>query len=117
MDTHINFIRKVTNLLDKEYKFFGYRFGLDPVIGLIPIFGDALPVIFGLYFLWIGKKLNMPKKDLARIFFNSSFDFTLGLIPVVGDFSDVVYKANCKNLEILEKHLKSGNVIEGVKVI
>lgn len=107
MEKHIKRARFITNILDREFKFFGYKFGIDPLIGLIPILGDVLPFLFGFYFMWIGWKLKMPKKDISKMFANSTIDIILGLVPIVGDLTDVVYKANYKNLKLIEKHQKN----------
>ncbi len=104
MDYHFKFAKTLTHLLDKNFKFLGFRFGLDPILGLVPILGDLVSLLLSLYIVWIGIQLRVPREIITRMISNVVFDFTLGLIPVVGDLADFLYKANSRNLDLLEKY-------------
>jgi hypothetical protein len=103
--THLHRARMVARLMDSQFSFLGHRFGLDGIIGLIPGVGDAATLSFSLYLLWIGWQYQLPAKELRRMVFNIVVDTVIGGVPVVGDVSDFFFKANLKNLTILEKFL------------
>jgi hypothetical protein len=92
--------------MDSQFQFLGYRFGLDPILGLFPGFGDTVSLILALYLIYIATEMNMPRKKLVLMVRNMGIDFVLGILPVVGDVSDFIYKSNQKNLEILEAHIR-----------
>lgn len=82
-----------------------FKFGLDPILGLIPGLGDAIPLILGGYIVFVGVKLDLPPEKITKMIGNLVADFFLSSIPVVGDISDLVFKANVKNLNIIKEHL------------
>ncbi|WP_018275192.1 DUF4112 domain-containing protein [Teredinibacter turnerae] len=93
-------------LLDKSIPLpGGIRIGLDGVIGLIPGVGDFATGAISLWIIAQAKQLGVPKTVLARMIFNTFLDFTLGSIPLIGDLFDIAFKANMRNLELLQKHL------------
>ncbi|WP_414830996.1 DUF4112 domain-containing protein [Alteromonas sp. H39] len=95
----------MANLLDTAVKLpiIPIRVGLDSLIGLIPGAGDALMLGASLRIIWLAKRMGVPKPLLTKMVKNSAIDFGLGFIPLVGDIVDVFYKANQKNVRILEK--------------
>lgn len=97
--------QKLANLLDTAVKLplIPIRIGLDSIVGLIPGAGDALMLFVSLRIVWLGKSLGMPKALVAQMVKNSAVDFGLGFIPFVGDIVDVFYKANQKNVRIMER--------------
>ena len=110
--------QKLANLLDTAVKlpFIPIRIGLDSIVGLIPGAGDALMLFVSLRIVWLGKSLGMPKALIAQMVKNSAIDFGLGFIPFVGDIVDVFYKANQKNVRIMERWWISENKHEVDKV-
>ncbi len=107
MQNHLKTASILTKLLDEEFKIFGFKFGLDPLIGLIPGIGDSIAFFLSLYLLWIAVNLNIPNNKKFQMLFNIVFDFLLGLIPFIGDISDFIFKANSRNLKILKDYLKN----------
>tara|TARA_B100000929_G_scaffold92135_1_gene72358 strand:+ start:415 stop:816 length:402 start_codon:yes stop_codon:yes gene_type:complete len=103
--------QKLANLLDTAVKlpFIPIRIGLDSIVGLIPGAGDALMLFVSLRIVWLGKSLGMPKALIAQMVKNSAIDFGLGFIPFVGDIVDIFYKANQKNVRIIERWWISEN--------
>lgn len=104
----------LTHLLDEQFSIGNKRFGLDPILGLLPGIGDLLPLVLSLYIVWIGTQLKIPEDKVKQMYRNVVVDLVLGAIPVVGDLSDFVYKANSKNMEIIKKYatnIKEGEVI------
>jgi hypothetical protein len=103
--------QKLANLLDTAIKlpFIPIKIGLDSIVGLIPGAGDALMLFVSLRIVWLGKSLGMPSALVAQMVKNSAIDFGLGFIPFVGDIIDVFYKANQKNVRVMERWWVSEN--------
>jgi hypothetical protein len=95
----------IANLLDTAIPipFVGIRVGLDFLVGLIPGVGDAIMLIASLRIVQLGKQLGLPKPLRTAMLRNSVIDFGLGFIPIVGDLVDLFYKANQKNVRIMER--------------
>lgn len=84
-----------------------FRFGLDPIIGLIPG-GDAVSGAVSLSVLVLALQYRLPVWVLWRMVINIALDTTVGLIPVVGDLFDFGFKANQRNMQLLRKHTEKG---------
>jgi hypothetical protein len=99
-------LRHVAELLDAAFVLPGtsYRFGLDPIIGLVPLVGDLASPIFTIAVLWQGRDLGIPKIVQLRMIFNAAIDGLIGAIPVAGDFFDFAWKSSQMNLALLERH-------------
>jgi hypothetical protein len=82
----------------------GFRFGADSLIGLVPGLGDAATTLIACYFVYEGYQLGLPPKALAAMVGNVMIDALLGSVPLLGDLFDTVFKANVRNLQIIEKH-------------
>lgn len=104
MEKHLRAAEVLTKLLEKQFGIGRFRFGLDPLLGLLPGLGDVIALLISLYLVWIGIKMRIPDKHIARMVRNVMFDFLIGLIPFFGDLSDFVYKANSRNLKILHEY-------------
>ena len=82
----------------------GWRFGLDPIIGLIPIVGDFATTLISLYIIATAAQMQVPKSTLARMGLNIAIDSVVGAIPFVGNIFDFAWKANSANMQLLERH-------------
>ena len=71
-------------------------FGLDSVIGLIPVVGDVVTAAMGAYLVWEARNLGMSKWQLVRLTANVGIDTALGAVPLVGDAFDLVFRSNSK---------------------
>ena len=95
----------------------GYEFGLDALVGLIPVVGDFVGAAFGAYLVWEAKNLGMPKWKLWRMAGNVGFDTAVGFVPIAGDALDFLFRSNTRNLKIVKRHLDKHHpatrVIEG----
>lgn len=102
-------LRRISNLLDNAIAIPGteYRVGLDPLLGLLPGGGDTLTAFFSTYIVWEAAQMGLPRETLMRMVWNIVFDSLLGTIPVLGDIFDVAWKANVKNISLIETHLNS----------
>src|SRR5688572_1490943 len=99
-------IRRVSRLLDSALVVPGtsIRYGLDPILGLIPVLGDFVSPLFAIGVLWQARDLGIPKIVQLRMIFNVAIDTFLGIVPVVGDLFDFAWKANDMNMALLERH-------------
>lgn len=104
-------LRRWSVLLDSAFRVPGtsLTFGLDPLLGLIPVLGDlAAPLFTGLLLLH-AVRLRLPRVVQLRMLLNAAIDFAIGIVPVVGDLFDFGWKANVRNLELLERHAAPGS--------
>ena len=81
----------------------GWRFGLDALLGLIPVLGDTSTSLVSLYILAAAVRYRVPKITLLRMGLNIGIDYVVGSIPLIGDFADAWWKSNRMNLELLRK--------------
>jgi len=80
------------------------RMGLDPVIGLVPGLGDAAGALLAAWILLEAVRLGASRATLGRIASNIALDALVGTIPALGDVFDLFWKANLKNVALLERH-------------
>lgn len=80
------------------------RLGLDPLLGLVPGLGDAVGALFAAGIFFEAIRLGAPRATLLRIAANIGLDALVGAVPVLGDVFDIVWKANLKNVTLLERH-------------
>ena len=103
-------LRRWAVLLDSAFRIPGtrIRFGLDAIIGLIPGLGDISTPAFAGLLLLQAVRMRLPMVVQARMVGNAALDMLLGLVPVLGDLVDVGWKANLRNLALLERHARPG---------
>jgi hypothetical protein len=97
-------------ILDSLFRVPGtsYRFGLDGLIGLIPGLGDVASPLYTALILIEGLRLRVPAIVQARMVLNAALDMIIGLVPLFGDIADVAWKANLRNVALLERHAHPG---------
>jgi hypothetical protein len=107
--TKLKQLRAMARLLDESLAIPGtsYRFGLDSLIGLVPGAGDLIGAVLSAYIINEAVRLGIPRRLAARMVANTAIDLLGGAVPVLGDLFDVAWKANVKNVELLEEHLKT----------
>jgi hypothetical protein len=100
-------IEAMEKLLERGFTVPGTRqtFGLDALIGLIPVGGDIIAAAMGAYIVWEARNLGMSKGQIARMCGNVGFDWAIGLIPFVGDAADFFFRSNSRNLRLIRRHL------------
>lgn len=89
-----------------------YRVGLDPVIGLVPVVGDALGGIVAVLVLGEAVRHRVPIHVLFRMGWNYVVDAVIGLVPLVGDVADAAHKATSKNLRLLDRTIADGKQVD-----
>jgi Domain of unknown function (DUF4112) len=99
-------LRHISRLLDSAFVVPGteFRIGLDPILGLVPGLGDLTSPLFAMALLWQSRDLGIPRVVQLRMIFNVAIDALVGLLPVAGDFFDFAWKANDRNLALLERY-------------
>lgn len=97
-------LRRVGYLLDSSIPIPGtrFRFGLDSLIGLVPGVGDLAGGALSLYIILESARMGVPRSVLARMGWNVAVDTLVGAVPVLGDLFDAGFKANMRNLALLE---------------
>ena len=99
-------LRWLANFLDTAVRLpGGFRFGADSIIGLAPGIGDLATAGIACYFVYEGRRLGLPKTALVKMAGNVVLDLVLGATPILGDLADTWFKANVRNLAIIEKHV------------
>ena len=103
-------LRRWAVLLDSAFRVPGtrIRFGIDALIGLVPGLGDLSAPAFAAVMLVTAWRMRVPAIVQARMVLNAAIDMVLGLVPVLGDVVDIAWKANLRNLALLERHAKPG---------
>lgn len=98
-------VRKLSRLLDASVPLpGGFRIGVDGIVGLIPGIGDALGAGASLWIIHQAWRLGIPWWVLLRMLCNVGVDALLGIIPLVGDLFDFAWKANRRNVRLVERH-------------
>jgi hypothetical protein len=99
-------IGRMTRLLDELIEVPGtsIKVGLDPVIGLIPIAGDAVSALAGGWVILEASRFGLPRVVLARMVLNLALDLGIGAIPLLGDAYDLFFRSNSRNLALFRKH-------------
>jgi hypothetical protein len=106
----LDLLRRWVKLLDDRFRIPGtnIRFGIDPLIGLIPGLGEATSPVFTVALLVQGVRMRVPRVVLARMVVHAGVDALLGVIPFAGNVVDVFWRANRRNLTLLERHARPG---------
>ena len=79
--------------------------GLDAIAGLVPVAGDTIAAVLGLYLVWEARNIGMSKWQLTRMAGTVGFDWLLGSVPLAGDVFDFFYRSNSRNLKRIRRHL------------
>ena len=96
-------------LLDSSIPLPGTRFtiGLEALIGLVPVVGDVAGVLLSTYIVREAAALGVPRSILARMAFNVALEGLVGMIPLAGDVFDAAFKANQRNVRLLNAWLEA----------
>ena len=94
-------LKRLELLLDRQFSIAGIRFGLDSLIGLVPVLGDLVSGAFGYYIISEAKRLGASRWTLGRLYANWGVDVTIGALPIVGDVFDMAFKSNTRNVKLL----------------
>jgi hypothetical protein len=105
-ETDVEGLDRLAYILDDLIRipFLNIRIGLDPILGLVPWFGDTVSALFSLYLIGASIQYRAPKVVILRMAMNVAFDYLLGIIPFVGDASDFFVKSNRWNMNLLRRY-------------
>jgi hypothetical protein len=100
----------ISKLMDKQFRIPGtnYRFGFDGIIGLIPGVGDVSTFAVSCYLITIMAKNGASGYVMGRMVLNVLIDAMVGAIPVLGDLFDFAFKANSRNIRLMQEHYVQG---------
>ena len=106
----LDLLRRWAVLLDSIFVIPGtnIRFGVDAIVGLVPGLGDVVAPVFTIAVLATGLRMRVPAIVLARMVLNAGIDMLVGLVPVLGDLADIAWKADLRNVALLERHARPG---------
>ena len=98
-------LKRLSERLDETFTVPGtdYKIGIESIIGAIPLVGDLIGGIISTYIMYSGIKMGASPRIIAQMATNIAIDFAIGSIPIVGDLFDLVWKANKKNVELIEE--------------
>jgi hypothetical protein len=106
----LKWVESVSRLMDSQFKLPGtnFRFGLDPILGLVPFLGDISTfAVSGALVLTMARH-GASRNVVIRMVVNIILDLIIGSIPLVGAIFDFAYKANDKNVRLLRRHYQEG---------
>jgi hypothetical protein len=96
-------MRALSRLLDTAIRLpGGFRIGIDPIIGLVPVLGDVIASGLSVWLVYDATRLGIPKRVLTRMVLNVMIEAAIGAVPVIGDFIDAAWKANARNMKLVE---------------
>lgn len=100
-------IERLAHLLDSSIPlpFINYRIGWEPIIGLIPGIGDLVGLLLSGAIIVQAARLGTPKTVLLYMILNAGIESVVGLIPIVGDLFDFAWKANTRNVKLMQQAL------------
>jgi hypothetical protein len=100
-------LRRLSYLLDDVIRIPGtpYRIGIDPLLDVLPIGGDFLGTAFSVYIVLEAARLGVPRAALVQMVVNILLDTVISTVPVLGTVVDATWKANRKNIALLQEHL------------
>ncbi|WP_419730410.1 DUF4112 domain-containing protein [Lichenicola sp.] len=103
-------IRRLAWVLDAALRVPGtkFRFGLNSVVGLTPALGDAAMTAISMYIVYEAYQLGLPKQQLARMIGNVAMEAAAGSVPVLGTLFDTAFKANLRNIALIDAHIATG---------
>mgnify|MGYP005851412747 CR=1 FL=1 len=100
----LNRLKRLARTLDSSIVLpGGYRIGMDGVIGLVPGVGDLVGAALSTYIIFESARLGASTGLLVRMMLNVLVETAVGVIPVLGDLFDFAWKANDRNVALLER--------------
>ncbi|WP_114789396.1 DUF4112 domain-containing protein [Niabella yanshanensis] len=107
-DPRLKMVQRVTRLMDEQFSVGGFKFGLDPILNLIPVAGDVSSYIISITLIITMAQHGASGRVAMKMLANATLDALVGSIPVLGWIFDFSYKANTRNLKLLTEHYTEG---------
>lgn len=107
-DARVPRLERLAWLLDSAIRIPGtnYRVGIDGFIGLIPGFGDLVGTVLSSYIMAVASQLGVPVVVMIRMALNIAVESIVGTIPILGDVFDFAWKANQRNVTLLNQYVE-----------
>lgn len=101
-------LRRLAWLLNGAFRLPGIRtrFGVDTLLDLVPGGGDAVQLALSLYIVWEAWRLGVSRSILRRMMLNVAIEASIGLVPIAGDVFDTVFKADLRNMALIDAELR-----------
>lgn len=102
----------IADLLDAQWRVPGtrIRFGLDPVVSLVPVAGDIAGGLMAAYVVHQAARHGAPRRLVLQMIMNVGLDVGLGAVPILGTIFDVVFKPSKRNMRLLRRHLEERGI-------
>jgi hypothetical protein len=109
-DERLRWVERVARLMDSQFRLPGtrFRFGLDPLLGLVPIVGDLSSTAVSVALLLTMLRHGASGAVVVRMALNILLDTVIGAIPILGNVFDFAYKSNERNVALLRRHYAEG---------
>ncbi len=109
-NSKLKWVEWVSHLMDEQFRLPGtkFRFGLDPILNLIPVVGDLSGFAVSAALIATMARQGASGKVMALMIFNVAIDTLIGGIPIIGQIFDFAYKANTRNIKLLRAHYVEG---------
>ena len=110
----LSFLQAWADLLDSRFRIPGtqIRFGLDPILSLVPGLGDLVSPAYTVVLLVFAVQARVPKVILLRMLSNAMLDALIGTVPIAGNVADIFWRANRLNLALLQEHARPGRPLQ-----
>ncbi|TXH20349.1 MAG: DUF4112 domain-containing protein [Chitinophagaceae bacterium] len=103
-DYRLATIQKMSKLLDNQFKIGKFKFGIDPILNIIPVAGDFVGFIMSILLIITMIKHGASGKLVFKMVRNAALDALVGTIPILGTIFDFGFKANARNVKLLQEH-------------
>ena len=109
-DERLRWVERIAHLMDSQFRLPGtrFRFGLDPLLGLLPIVGDLSTTAVSVALLLTMLRHGASGAVVVRMALNILLDTIVGGIPILGNVFDFAYKSNERNVALLRRHYAEG---------
>lgn len=104
--SELAWVNRIAYLMDNQFRFPGtkFRFGLDPLLNLIPFAGDMAGMVISAGLLLALARKGASNKLVVLMSLNVLLDATIGAIPIIGQIFDFFFKANSRNIKLMQEH-------------
>jgi hypothetical protein len=109
-NSSLRLVEDIARFLDSKFIVPGtnIRFGLDPILSLIPVLGDLITYLISGALIYTMYNQGASRKVVIKMMMNSTLDAVIGAVPLVGTFFDVFYRSNDRNVKLLKEHYYEG---------
>jgi len=110
LNGQLKWVERIASIMDDKFRIPGtnFRFGLDPILNLIPFAGDVSGFLVSAVLLYVMAKNGVSRKVLILMSINIVIDAAVGAIPLLGQISDFYIRANTRNMKLLKEHYHEG---------